>query len=74
MWKAAWRIDGVRADGGSALVEANRAHRFATDLAFRVADDCVQILGGHGVIRDHLAELFFRNSRTLTSTTGWFIV
>jgi alkylation response protein AidB-like acyl-CoA dehydrogenase len=71
-WKAAWQID--KADGVSALAEASRAHRFASDLAFKVADDCVQILGGHGVIRDHLAELFFRNSRTLSATTGWFMV
>jgi acyl-CoA dehydrogenase len=69
-WKAAWRID----RGESARAEAGVAHRFATEAAFRIADDCVQILGGHGVIRDHLAELFFRNARTLASTTGWFIV
>jgi alkylation response protein AidB-like acyl-CoA dehydrogenase len=41
---------------------------------FRAADQCVQILGGHGVIRDHLAELFFRNARALARTVGWFIV
>ncbi len=71
-WKAAWRID--RTEGESALVEAGRAWRFAADLAFKTADNCVQILGGHGVIRDHLAELFFRNSRTLARTPGWFMV
>ena len=74
VWKAAWKIDQTENDGGTAIVEAGRAYRFATDLAFKVADDCVQILGGHGVIRDHLAELFFRNSRTLSATTGWFMV
>src|SRR5581483_11517065 len=68
-WKAAWRID----RGEAALVEASRAARFASDAAFKTADNCVQILGGHGVIRDHLAELFFRNARTLSRTTGWFI-
>jgi acyl-CoA dehydrogenase len=73
-WKAAWSIDKAKGTGASSLLEAARAHRFATDLAFRVADNCVQILGGHGVIRDHLAELFFRNSRTLSRTTGWFMV
>ncbi|HEY4221289.1 MAG TPA: acyl-CoA dehydrogenase family protein, partial [Myxococcota bacterium] len=69
-WKAAWQID----RGESALVEAARAQRFTADLAFKTADNCVQILGGHGVIRDHLAELFFRNSRTLARTPGWFMV
>ncbi len=69
-WKAAWSID----SGASARAEAARAHRFAAQAAFRAADACVQILGGHGVIRDHLAELFFRNARTLARTPGWFLV
>lgn len=78
VWKAAWSIDKHRAASPSApessIVEASRAFRHSTDLAFRVADICVQIFGGHGVIRDHLAELLFRNSRTLARTPGWFIV
>lgn len=68
-WKAAWRID----RGEDAIKEAGLAFRFATDAAFRIADHGVQILGGHGVIRDHLAELFFRNARTLAGTPGLFI-
>lgn len=71
-WKAAWKLDREGAEGARA--EASRAHRFASAAAFRVADSCVQILGGHGVIRDHLAELFFRNARTLARTPGWFLV
>lgn len=74
VWKAAWKIDRDHPKGESALAEASRAARFGADLAFRVSDACVQILGGHGVIRDHLAELFFRNSRTLAATPGWFLV
>lgn len=74
VWKAAWKVDRDHHKGESALVEASRAARFGADLAFRVSDACVQILGGHGVIRDHLAELFFRNSRTLAATPGWFMV
>jgi alkylation response protein AidB-like acyl-CoA dehydrogenase len=68
--KAAWKID----RGERARAEAGRAARLATSAAFRAADSCVQILGGHGVIRDHLAELFFRNARTLARTVGWFMV
>jgi len=71
-WKAAWKVDQGSRDGARA--EAARAARFATAAAFRAADSCVQILGGHGVIRDHLAELFFRNARTLARTPGWFMV
>lgn len=69
-WKAAWKID----RGEDALAEASAAFRFATDTAWRVADDGVQIHGGHGVIRDYLAELFFRNARSLAVTPGAFIV
>jgi acyl-CoA dehydrogenase len=69
-WKAAWRID----RGEDALREAGLAFRFATDACFKIADNGVQILGGHGVIRDHLAELFFRNARALGATAGWFMV
>lgn len=70
IWKAAWRID----RGEDALREAGLAFRFAADAAFRIADNGVQILGGHGVIRDHLAELFYRNARALGATPGWFVV
>lgn len=69
-WKAATKID----RGEPALKEASLAFRFATDTAWRVADDGVQILGGHGVIRDHLAELFFRNARFLAPVPGALIV
>ena len=69
-WKAAWKID----RGEDALAEASAAFRFATDIAWRTADDGVQIHGGHGVIRDYLAELFFRNARSLAVTPGAFIV
>lgn len=69
-WKAAWKID----RGEDALAEASAAFRFATDTAWRVADDGVQIHGGHGVIRDYLAELFFRNARSLAVTPGAFLV
>lgn len=69
-WKAAWKID----RGEDALAEASAAFRFATDTAWRVADDGVQIHGGHGVIRDYLAELFFRNARSLAVTPGAYLV
>ena len=69
-WKAAWKLD----RNEDALKEAGLAFRFATDAAFKHADNGVQILGGHGVIRDHLSELFFRNARALAVTPGALIV
>jgi alkylation response protein AidB-like acyl-CoA dehydrogenase len=38
-----------------------------------VADRGVQILGGHGYIRDHLVELFLRNARGFATFEGLLI-
>ncbi len=37
--------------------------RYAADMALKVTDNAVQVLGGHGYIRDHLVELCLRNAR-----------
>jgi len=58
-WEAAWRID--RDD--DATREACLARRYAATMALKVTDNAVQVLGGHGYIRDHLVELFLRNAR-----------
>jgi len=58
-WEAAWRID--RDD--DATREACIARRYASNMALKVTDNAVQVLGGHGYIRDHLVELFLRNAR-----------
>ena len=58
-WEAAWRID--RDD--DATREACLARRYAANMALKVTDNAVQVLGGHGYIRDHLVELFLRNAR-----------
>ncbi len=39
------------------------AKHYAADMALKVTDNAVQVLGGHGYIRDHLVELFLRNAR-----------
>jgi acyl-CoA dehydrogenase len=42
----------------------------ATEAAQRVADRCVQIHGGHGVVRDHPAEKLYREVRALRVYEG----
>ena len=42
----------------------------ATEAAGRVADRCVQIHGGHGVVRDHPAEKLTREVRALRVYEG----
>ncbi len=58
-WEAAWRID----RGEDATREACLAKNYAANMALKVTDNAVQILGGHGYIRDHLVELWLRNGR-----------
>ena len=43
--------------------EACLAKNYAAGMALKVSDNAVQVLGGHGYIRDHMVELFLRNGR-----------
>ena len=58
-WEAAWRLD----QGLDALREVTLAHYKAQRVALEVADGAVQVLGGHGYIRDYLPEMHLRNAR-----------
>jgi alkylation response protein AidB-like acyl-CoA dehydrogenase len=58
-WEAAWKID----RGEDATREACLAKNYADSMVLKVTDDALQVLGGHGYIRDHLVELWLRNGR-----------
>jgi alkylation response protein AidB-like acyl-CoA dehydrogenase len=58
-WEAAWKLD----RNEDATREACLAKNYAAAMALKVTDNAVQVLGGHGYIRDHLVELFLRNAR-----------
>jgi acyl-CoA dehydrogenase len=58
-WEAAWRID----QGLDALREATLAYDQVRRVALEVSDGAVQVLGGHGYIRDYLPEMHLRNAR-----------
>ena len=45
-----------------------------TDLGFEVTNLGLQVLGGHGYIRDHLVELFLRDARGFAVIDGLAIV
>jgi alkylation response protein AidB-like acyl-CoA dehydrogenase len=66
VWEAAWKLD-RRED---ATREAHLAKRYASDMALKITDNAVQVLGGHGYIRDHLVELFLRNARGFAMLEG----
>lgn len=70
-WEAAWKLDQGHAD---AATEAYLACTGAADMAMMVTDRAVQILGGHGYIREHPVEMWMRNGRGFTMFTGLAIV
>jgi len=70
-WEAAWKIDQGRED---AVNEAYLAATGAADMVMMVTDRAVQILGGHGYIREHPVEMWMRNGRGFAMFTGLSIV
>jgi alkylation response protein AidB-like acyl-CoA dehydrogenase len=70
-WEAAWKLDTGKDD---AFVEAYLASTGAADMAMMVTDRAVQILGGHGYIREHPVEMWMRNGRGFAIFTGFAMV
>ena len=60
--RAAWKLD----RGDAALSDIAEAVGQALATAIHCGDDGVQVLGGHGYIRDHPVEMWFRNAVTLS--------
>jgi alkylation response protein AidB-like acyl-CoA dehydrogenase len=50
--------------------ESSMAKLFASEIAVKVADDCVQIHGGYGFVKDYPAEKYFRDVKLLTIGEG----
>jgi alkylation response protein AidB-like acyl-CoA dehydrogenase len=50
--------------------ESSMAKLFASEIAVRAADDCVQIHGGYGFVKDYPAEKYFREVKLLTIGEG----
>jgi acyl-CoA dehydrogenase len=57
-WEAAWRLD----QGLDVRREAALAYDQARRISLTVTDGAVQVLGGHGYIRDYLPEMHLRNA------------
>lgn len=71
VWEAAWMVDNDKPDASK---QAYLAMTGASDLAMMVTDRAVQILGGHGYIREHPVELWMRNGRGFAAFSGLAIV
>lgn len=59
VWEAAWTLD----QGRDAMREATLAYQQAQRVSLDVADGAVQVLGGHGYIREYLPEMHLRDAR-----------
>ncbi|MBE9474993.1 MAG: acyl-CoA dehydrogenase family protein [Chloroflexi bacterium] len=70
-WEAAWMIDEGKDEASK---YAYLAYTGATDMAMMVTDRAVQILGGHGYIREHPVEMWMRCGRGIATFTGLAMV
>lgn len=59
VWEAAFKFDNQEDATKAAVLAQNFAHK----MVLEVTDGAVQILGGHGYVRDHPVELWLRNGR-----------
>jgi acyl-CoA dehydrogenase len=70
-WEAAWMLDAGKED---AYKEAYLAYTGAADMAMMVTDRAVQVLGGHGYIREHPVEKWMREARSFSFLSGLAII
>ncbi|MDI6029177.1 acyl-CoA dehydrogenase [Corticibacterium sp. UT-5YL-CI-8] len=66
IWHTAWVLD----QGGRGNMESSRAKVICSEAVWRVADRCVQILGGLGLTRDTVVERIFRDIRAFRIYDG----
>jgi alkylation response protein AidB-like acyl-CoA dehydrogenase len=56
--------------GRRTTLESSMAKLYASEMAVKVADDCVQIHGGYGFVKDYPAEKYFRDVKLTTIGEG----
>jgi alkylation response protein AidB-like acyl-CoA dehydrogenase len=65
-----YRAAYLKAKGQRTTLESSMAKLYASEIAVRVADDCVQIHGGYGFVKDYPAEKYFRDVKLTTIGEG----
>jgi alkylation response protein AidB-like acyl-CoA dehydrogenase len=65
-WEAAYKFDHQEDANKSALL----ARQYADKMVLEVTDGAVQVLGGHGYVKDHPVELWLRNGRGFATWDG----
>jgi alkylation response protein AidB-like acyl-CoA dehydrogenase len=67
VYQSAWLADQKNA---RFTRESSMAKLFASEVAVRVANECVQVHGGYGFIKDYPAEKFYRDVKLCTIGEG----
>ena len=70
VWEAAWLLDA----GRDCTRAVTLARNFTQQTALQVTDAAVQVLGGHGYIREYLPELLLRNARGFAVFEGLALI
>jgi alkylation response protein AidB-like acyl-CoA dehydrogenase len=66
-WRAAWMS---RQDGGFRNAEGSMSKLVAGEMAVRVTEQAIQILGGNGYTRDYPVERWHRDAKIFTIFEG----
>jgi alkylation response protein AidB-like acyl-CoA dehydrogenase len=66
LWEAAWHLD----KGETATKESFLAKMYADKVALKVTDNAVQVMGGHGYIRENPVEGWLRHARGFVTFDG----
>ena len=66
VWRAAW----LSRHGGFTAGEGSMSKLFAGEMAVKVTDDAIQILGGYGYVRDEPVERWHRDAKIYTIFEG----
>lgn len=65
-----YRAAALKDDGVRTTRESSMAKLHASEVAVRAAEECVQIHGGYGFVKDYPAEKYFRDVKLLTIGEG----
>ena len=65
-----WKAASIFERGADATRQAQLAYTYAGEQLMWIADEGVQMLGGHGYLRDNPVEMWYRDARTLSVFEG----
>jgi alkylation response protein AidB-like acyl-CoA dehydrogenase len=65
-----YRAAYLKQRGERTTLESSMAKLYASEIAVRVAEDCVQIHGGYGFVKDYPAEKYYRDVKLTTIGEG----